>query len=89
VAKAGIAVEIEPFQHRDPVTGSVKTFFRNKHARQSSVRLKRHQACVREGMLGFTARGGNAAQDALAVRARFTQVTQACAGRAGGRRATG
>lgn len=81
--KAGYPLELTVNLHRDPVTGATKSFVRTKHARQSSSRLKAHNQCVAEQMRGFTARGGDATQDSMAVRDRFTQASKACAGRGG------
>jgi hypothetical protein len=83
MAKAGISLEFEPYSRRDPVSGATKTFIRNKHARQSSRRLKALQACVRDGMMGFTARSGDHAANARAVRERLAATARACSGRGG------
>ncbi|MDA8263314.1 MAG: hypothetical protein M0Z47_10845 [Actinomycetota bacterium] len=83
MAKAGYPLELETYLHRDPVTGQTNSFVRTKHARQSSERLRAHKQCVAEQMRGFTARGGDARQDSMSVRERFTQASKACAGRGG------
>lgn len=74
------------YQRRDPVSGSVKTFVRNPHARQSSAVLLEHQKCVRQGMAGKTFKGGDARADSLAVRQTLASVSKGCA--RGGRRAS-
>lgn len=86
MAKAGFEIPQEFWEHRDPVSGQVKTFMRNSHARQSSPRLEAFKKCVAEGMRGTSARGGNAREDSVAIRDRFTQVAKSCS--RGGHRAS-
>lgn len=83
MAKAGFAMAFEPFSRRDPVSGEVKTFIRDKHSRQSSMRLKNFQRCVRQQMEGKSFRGGDPASNARSIRSAFTQAAKACAGRVG------
>lgn len=86
MAKAGFNTDQEFYQHRDPVSGSTKTFMRTTHARQSSPRLEAHKRCVAEGMRGYKPSGATPAERARNQREHFTQVTKGCRG-SGGRRA--
>lgn len=86
MAKAGFTVGQEYYQHRDPVTGSTKTFMRTTTARQSSARLEAQKQCVRDGMRGYKPSGATPAERSRDLRAHFTQVSKGCA-RGGGRRA--
>lgn len=85
MAKAGFALGFSAYSRRDPVTGATKTFLRDKHSRQSSMRLKSFQKCVRSQMEGKTLRGGDPASNARAIRSAFSAAAKACAGRVGGR----
>lgn len=78
MAKAGFSIDIEPVQHRDPVSGTTKTFMRNSHARQSSPKVIAHKRCVAERMRGFKASGSNARERSQSVRSAFTAATEAC-----------
>lgn len=80
MAKAGFSIDIEPFQHRDPVSGSTKTFMRNSHSRQSSPKVIAHKRCVAERMRGFKASGSNSRERSQSVRAAFTAATEGCRG---------
>ena len=80
MAKAGFSIDIEPVQHRDPVSGTTKTFMRNSHARQSSPKVIAHKRCVAERMRGFKASGSNARERSQSVRSAFTAATEGCRG---------
>jgi len=84
MAKAGISLDFEAYSRRDPVNGATKTFLRNKHARQSSPRLKAFQRCVRQQLEGHTYRGGDPATNSAQVRAGLSAAARSCA-RGGGR----
>lgn len=81
MAKAGISLAFHAYSRRDPVTGSTKTFLRNAHSRQSSMRLKNFQRCVADQMRGKSFRGSSPEEDARAVRMTFAQAAKACSGR--------
>ena len=78
MAKAGFSLEFEPYNRRDPVTETVKTFIRTKHARQSSKRLKEIQKCVRKGMDGYKASGATPKERSENIREKFAEVARSC-----------
>jgi len=80
MAKSGFAIEVEPFQHRDPVTGETKTFLRKSHSRQSSPRLKAFQHCVAEGQRGYHPTGATPRERSFNLRMHLAQVAKSCAG---------
>lgn len=82
MAKAGIRLAFTAYSRRDPVTGTVKTFLRSAHSRQTSERLKRFQACVANEMRGFRATGATPAERARSIRNSFAQAARSCSGRA-------
>jgi hypothetical protein len=79
-AKAGFQSPFEPVQHRDPVTGQVKEFRRDKHARQSSPGLIAHKQCVADKMRGFKASGSNARERSMSIRNALSQASKGCRG---------
>jgi len=78
--KRGFSLEFEPYNHRDPVSGTVKTFIRDKHAHQSSERLIRHKRCVRERMEGFRPSGATPRERSASIRAALAAASRACSG---------
>ena len=80
MAKAGISMSFKPFQHRDPLTGETKTFVRDSHSRQSSMRLKNFQKCVRSKMDGQSFQGGTKEERVRRQRMAFAAAAKSCAG---------
>jgi hypothetical protein len=80
MAKTGISLAFHAYSRRDPVNGETKTFLRSAHSRQSSMRLKNFQKCVRQQMSGTTFRGGDPTANARSIRNAFSQAAKACSG---------
>ncbi len=79
MSKAGIDLSFRAYTRRDPVSGSTKTFLRDKHSRQSSRRLKEFQSCIASAMRGKTFRTGNARDNSVSVRSALASSAKQCA----------
>lgn len=78
MAKAGINLAFTAYSRRDPVSGTVKTFLRSAHARQSSPELQRFKACVAGAMRGFKATGGTPAERSRSIRNALANAAKRC-----------
>lgn len=78
MAKTGFPMGEERYPHRDPVTGETKTFYRDKHARQSSARLIAHKRCVADRMRGFKASGSTSKERSQSVRNALAAASKSC-----------
>lgn len=81
MAKEGFAMAapLEPYCRHDPVSGQLKCFYRVRHDRIRSPRLRDYDACMHQALEGREYRGHGAREDTRRVRQALREAAKACA----------